>query len=66
MEIYNYLIIKQIIQIFMMILQIFNLIIRKHVPRLTCVDCKEVIKMTSHSLSNFTEILASARSCKQV
>ena len=29
-----------ILQIFMMILQIFGFIIREHVSRLTCIDCK--------------------------
>ena len=32
--------IQLIIQIFMMILQIFGFIIREHVSRLTCNDCK--------------------------
>ena len=38
-EIYINLIIQLILQIFMMILQIFGFIIREHVSRLTCVDC---------------------------
>ena len=39
-EIYINLIIQLILQIFMMILQIFGFIIREHVSRLTCVDCE--------------------------